>query len=142
MALLLLTQTETATVGGLETFFKQDEFFGVPMNPTYIIILSVFWSLKTSTMLHVKTLGMEKGFFGFTAKTATFLWGLVAGVRRVVGIVIFFSPSLGLLNLLWHHHAERYPFQVMLPYNKVGLVSKDRERAAVNAQSVKTHQNP
>ena len=65
LALLLLTQTETATVGGLETFFTQDEMFGVAMAPETIIILSVFWSLKTSTMLHVKTLSLEKGYFGF-----------------------------------------------------------------------------
>ena len=63
LALLLLTQTKTATVGGLESFFTQDEKFGVA--PETIIVLSVFWSLKTSTMLHVKTLSLEKGFFGF-----------------------------------------------------------------------------
>ena len=63
LALLLLTQTKTATVGGLEAFFTQDEKFGVA--PETIIILSVFWSLKTSTMLHVKTLSLEKGYFGF-----------------------------------------------------------------------------
>ena len=65
MALLFLTRTKTATVGGLETFFTQDEFFGVAMAPDTVIILSVFWSLKTSTMLHIKTLSLEKGFFGF-----------------------------------------------------------------------------
>ena len=66
VALLLLTQTETATVGGLETFFSQDKMFGVPMNATTIIILSVILSLKTSILLHVKILGMEKGgYFGF-----------------------------------------------------------------------------
>ena len=108
----MLTQTETATVGGLETFFSQDTMFGVTLDPTSFIILSVILSLKTSILLHVKIIGMEKGFFGFKAKTATFLWGLVASVRRVVGIVIFFSPSLGLLDLLWHWHAEQFPYQV------------------------------
>ena len=33
VVLLLLTQTLTATVGGLETFFAQDTMFNVPMNP-------------------------------------------------------------------------------------------------------------
>ena len=63
LVLLLLTQTKTATVGGLESFFTQDEKFGLA--PETIIVLSVFWSLKTSTMLHVKTLSLEKGYFGF-----------------------------------------------------------------------------
>ena len=66
VALLLLTQTQTATVGGLETFFSQDKMFGVTMDATTIIILSVILSLKTSILLHVKILGMEKGgYFGF-----------------------------------------------------------------------------
>ena len=50
------------------------------------------------------------------AKIAAFIWGLVASVRRVMGIVIFFTPALGLLDLLWHWHAERFPFQVTLLY--------------------------
>ena len=112
VGLLLLTQTETATVGGLEAFFSQDKMFGVTLDPFTFISLSVILSLKTSILLHVKIVGMEKGFFGFKAKAATFLWGLVASVRRVVGIVIFFSPSLGLLDLLWHWHAEQFPYQV------------------------------
>ena len=62
LTLLLLTRTKTATVGGLESFFTQDEKFGLA--PETIIVLSVFWSLKTSTMLHVKTHSLEKGYFG------------------------------------------------------------------------------
>ena len=61
LALLMLTQTKTATVGGLETFFSRDKMFGVPMDATTIIILSVILSLKTSVMLHIKILSLEKG---------------------------------------------------------------------------------
>ena len=67
VALLLLTQTLTATHGGLETFFAQDEMFNIPMSPTIIITLSVILSLKTSILLHVKILGMEKGGY-FSSK--------------------------------------------------------------------------
>ena len=82
----------------------------VSFSPKTVIVVSVLWSLKTAILLHVKILSMEKGFFGFKAKTAAFLWGLVASVRRVLGIVAFFIPCLGLMNLLWHWHAEQYPF--------------------------------
>ena len=114
LILLLLTRTKTATVGGLETFFTQDS----ALDPVTVIILSVCWSLKTSILLHVKILSLEKGFFGFKAKTAAFLWGLVASIRRVMGIVIFFTPCLGLMDLLWHWHAEQFPFQVRLNHAK------------------------
>ena len=79
--LLLLTQTETATVGGLETFFEQDSMFGIMMKPMTFIVISIILSLKTSILHHVKILSMKKDFFGFKAKTAAFLWGLVSSVR-------------------------------------------------------------
>ena len=112
IVLVLLTLTETATVGGLEAFFQQNpkNYFGIDFTPKAIIVISVLWSLKTAILLHVKILSMEKGFFGFKAKIAAFLWGLVASVRRVLGIVAFFIPCLGLMNLLWHWHGEQYPF--------------------------------
>ena len=112
IVLLLHTLTETATVGGLETFFQQDpkNYFGIDFSPKTVIVISVLWSLKTAILLHVKILSIEKGFFGFKAKIAAFLWGLVATVRRVLGIVAFFIPCLGLMNLLWHWHGEQYPF--------------------------------
>ena len=83
---------------------------GIHLSPKAVIVGSVLWSLKTGILLHVKLLSMEKGFFGFKAKCITFLWGLVASVRRVLGIVAFFSPCLGLMDLLWHFHGEQYPF--------------------------------
>ena len=54
--LLLMTQTETATTSGLQTFFQQDSFLGIPMTATTALILSSLWSLKTSVMLHLKNI--------------------------------------------------------------------------------------
>ena len=112
IVLILLTLTGTATVGGLEAFFQQGSLnvFGILLSPMTVIVISVLWSLKTGIFLHAKLLSMEKGFFGFKAKCITCLWGLVATVRRVLGIVAFFIPCLGLMNLLWHFHGEQYPF--------------------------------
>ena len=140
IVLILLTQTGTATVGGLEAFFQQDskDVFGFLLSPMTIIVGSVLWSLKTGILLNAKLLSMEKRFFGFKAKCITYLWGLVASVRRVLGIVAFFSPCLGLMNLLWHFHGEQYPFsarvkQVMRsgvtpsPDEKIELYSMRKE---------------
>ena len=111
----------------METFFEQKSMLGIMMNPTTIIVISIILSLKTSILLHVKILSMEKGFFGFKAKTAAFLWGLVSSVRRVLGIVAFFIPCLGLLNLLWHWHGEQFPFQVRLDYAKRINITRDEK---------------
>ena len=114
VTLLLLTQTKTATVGGFEAYFGRDSLFGVKIKPSDLIILSVVWSLKTLILMHVKSLSLEKVYFSFKVKVVAFFWGLVSCVKRVLVIVSFFVPSLGLLDLLWHWHAEQYPFQVRL----------------------------
>ena len=114
IVLLLLTQTETATVGGFEAYFERDSLFGVKIKPSDLIILSVILSLKTLILMHVKSLRLEKGYFGLKATVISFLWGLVSSIKRIVGMVAFFVPSLGLLDILWHWHAEQYPFQVRL----------------------------
>ena len=116
IVLILLTLTGTATVGGLETFFQKGSLkvFGILIDPQTVIVGSVLLSLKTGILLHVKLLSMEKGFFGFKAKCITCLWGLVASVRRIMGIVAFFSPCLGLMDLLWHFYGEQYPFSARL----------------------------
>ena len=114
VTILLLTQTKTATVGGFEAYFGRDSLFGVKIKPSDLIILSVILSLKTLILMHVKSLRLEKGYFGLKATVISFLWGLVSSIKRIVGMVAFFVPSLGLLDILWHWHAEQYPFQVRL----------------------------
>ena len=118
VTLLLLTRTHTETVGGFQAYFDKDSLFGVHIKPTVFIKLSVIWSLKTLILRHVKSLSLEKGYFGFKVKMVAFFWGLVSGMKRVLVIVSFFVPSLGLLDILWHWHAEQFPFQVRLDHAK------------------------
>ena len=115
--LLLMTLTETATTSGLQTFFQQDSFLGIPMKPTTALILSSLWSLKTSVMLHLKTIRVQKGFFGTKASFAVLFWGFMGSLRRILSIVGFFTSSLGLFNTLNHWLAEQYPFSIRKEYN-------------------------
>ena len=119
--LLLMTQTETATTSGLQTFFQQDSFLGIPMKATTALILSTVWSLKTSVMLHLKTIKVQKGFFGFKASFAVFFWGLMGSLRRILSMICFFVPSLGISNILNHWLAEQYYFGIRRQYY---LISK------------------
>ena len=68
-------------------------------------------------MLHRKTLKTQKTFFGFKSSISAILWGLVATLRRVLAIVGFFTPSLGLFNILYHWLAEQYTFSVRTKYH-------------------------
>ena len=115
--LLLLAKTETATTSGLQTFFQQSTILGI--NPTVILWLSISWSLRTSVMLHVKSIKTQKVFFGFKASFISGLWGLMSTLRRIVSIVGFFTPSLGLFSILNHWLAEQYTFPIRRKYNLI-----------------------
>ena len=114
-----MTQTKTATTSGLQTFFQQDSFLGIPMNATTALILSSIWSLKTSVMLYLKAIRVQKGFFGTKASCCVALWGLVGSLRRVSSLVCFFAPSLGLFSILNHWQAELYPYSIRKQLNLI-----------------------
>ena len=122
--ILLLASTKTATTGGLETIFNQSAF---GLDATTILILSICWSLKTSIMMHLKTVITEKGFCPTKSKICIFVWGIFASIRRVLSIVCMFIPSMGLFNMLFHIAAEKIPFKMRLDYaKKYNITPTDR----------------
>ena len=114
-----MTLTKTETTSGLQTFFQQDSFFGISMNATTALVLSSVWSLKTSFMLHLKTIKAQKIFFGIKASCCVAMWGLIGSLRRILSIVCFFTPSLGLFSILNHWLAEQYHFDVKTQKNLI-----------------------
>ena len=112
IVLLLIATTATATTGGLETLFKQDSMFGIPMDPKTALTLSVIWSMKTCVDLHLMAIKVHKGFFPITSKLIVWTWGLFGTLRRVLSMVIYFVPFLGLSNVLYHWKAEQIPFKI------------------------------
>ena len=92
--------------------FKQDSMFGIPMDPETILTLSVIWSMKTCVNLHLKAIEVPKGVFGMTSKLMVWTWGLFGTLRRVLSMVIYFVPFLGLFNVLNHWKAEQIPIWI------------------------------
>ena len=68
-------------------------------------------------LLHLKSVATEKGFIKITSKIFVFLWGAFAVMRRVLAIVVFFIPCMGLFSILFHWEAEKIPFRIRLKYN-------------------------
>ena len=115
--LLLVAVSKTSTTGGLEAFFEQSSFIlGIMLDPRVVLALSVSWSLRTCMALHLKSVAAEKGFIKITSKIAVFLWGMFATLRRVLTIVAYFIPSLGLFSILRHWQAEKIPYRIRLDY--------------------------
>ena len=109
--LLMMATTETATTGGLESFFQKDDFLGIKANPTSILFASVILSLNSAIVRHIKAMVAEKGFLRFKPKLIIFIWTLCAAIRRILAFIVFFTPSLGLYNILNHWKAEIHPFK-------------------------------
>ena len=91
---------------------------GFNYDPLIILALSIGLSLKSCFTLHLKTIKIEKHFVPFTSKILILLWGMIGSGRRILAIVSFFLPSLGLFNILYHFKAEQIPFGIWRKFNK------------------------
>ena len=95
-------------------FQQQNIFLGIPINPIAALAISIAITLKSCITLHLKTVKTEKQFVPFTSTFFILLWGLFSSLRRILSMVCFFIPSLGLFNILYHHKAEEIPFILFL----------------------------
>ena len=123
--LLLLASSATKTTGGLETYFKRHSFWGIEMSATTALGLSVAWSLKSCIGLNLKLTKVTKVFLPTKATIMVLLWSLFGVMRRVLVIVAFFIPSLGLCDLLYHWKAEQIPFSIRLRFAQQRSISPD-----------------
>ena len=116
--LLLYATTKTKTTGGLETVFEKDSFMGLNLDPLIVLGLSIAITLKSCFTLHLKKIKIEKQFVPFTSTILIFFWGVFATLRRILALVSFFLPSLGLFNILYHLKTEQIPFTIWKRFNK------------------------
>ena len=72
-------------------------------------------------MLHWKTLKTQKIFFPTTSSIFAILWGVFGTLRRVLSIIVFFLPCFGLFDILYHWHAEQYPFTIRPGYHPLPI---------------------
>ena len=106
LILVLLSISETPTTSGLEAFFEQTD--------NTLLVLFTCWSFKTCILLQKSAIKTEKVFFPFTSQLVILLWSTVASGRRIMAIVVFFLPSLGLFSILNHWKAEQLSFNIRM----------------------------
>ena len=122
--LLLVANSSTALTGGLSTMFsRKSSFFGIPITAEKFILLSTFWGLKTCFLVKLKSLLVEKIFLRTTSKVVALLWAFFATCRRILAVVCFFIPPMGLFNLAYHFYAEKLPMSTRVNFAKVHEIS-------------------
>ena len=102
--IILLSQTQTATTGGLTTVFNQD-IFGVDAFTAFG--LSISWSIFSFVRTHTNLIAIHKGFCKVTTKIFIFCWGAFATLRRILSLIAMFIPSMGIFNILHHWRWEQ-----------------------------------
>ena len=80
------------------------------VNADTLISFSIVWSIKTVINLHLKAASIEKTLLKTSSKIGLVLISLFCSCARLLSIVCFFTPFIGLFNLLNHYKAEQIPF--------------------------------
>ena len=119
--IICIDLSETASVLGFQNLFVRGE--------TFLIYLSLTWSFASMVYGHVKWLVEKKNnFLSIWGMICHGIFVLLSLAERVCTIVIYFSPSLGLFNLLGHWNIKNINFenntQVEIHISEKGIVSE------------------
>ena len=126
--LFLLAVTETPTTAGLETMFKKS---------IDILILSIIWSIRTLFTLQLRIVKMKKVFCPGKSQISILIWTVLSVSKRILVLVMYFTPPMGLFSLLHHWQAESLPFAVSQKSQwREGMLSQSQHLHLHNNRSV------
>ena len=112
ITLLLLANSETHTIPGLEVLFEKETFFY--LNAKLALTLSITWSLVSCIKSHVKGISKQRQHSTALATVIISVFTSVSIALRVFCCVLYLTPAFGLFNSLRHLQGEFYPHWV--PY--------------------------
>ena len=95
---------------GLAAIFMQDDlaFMGTTISPK--VIIAVLLSMNSMSLIRAHMAGFIMGHgsnYNFVGKLLVFLFVASAIVVRIMSMTLYFTPMLGLFNLL-HHYQSMY----------------------------------
>ena len=132
IVLLLMTLTTTATEVGFTEIFKEGpsqegedvinkdaisstiEKIGIKTetNAMLLLSLSIMFSFKSCISSHLRILTAQREWFPLKAKLMAGFYSLFCCLIRILAIVSYFAPALGLFNFLHHLQAEQTPWDL------------------------------
>ena len=99
--LIALVRSDTRTTQGLLTVFEKRDYFGI--DSEVFIISSVIFSFTTFSLAQTLGIAGSRVYNPLTAKLLIGGSALFACAKKVMTYVKYFSPCLGLWNLLRHY---------------------------------------
>ena len=112
ITLLLLANSKTHTIPGLEVLFEKETFFY--LNAELALILSITLSLVSCIKSHIKGISKQRQHSTTVATVIISVFTSVSIALKVFCCVLYFTPAFGLFNSLRHLQGEFYPHWV--PY--------------------------
>ena len=105
-------QSSTKTQQGLAAIFTQDAyvFMGASISPK--VIIAILLTMNSVSLVRTYASGFTMGHgsnYSSFGKLLVFLFVASAVLVRIMSMTMYFTPTLGLFNLL-HHHQSLYLF--------------------------------
>ena len=107
ITLLLLANSQTHTITGLEVLFEKETFFY--LDAKLALALSITWSLMSCIKSHIKGISKQRQHSTTLASMIIFVYTSVSIALRVFCCVLYLTPAFGLFNSLRHLQGELYP---------------------------------
>ena len=98
--LIALVDSDTRTTQGLLTIFDEQDILGIPAK--LFIVLSIAFSFASYSFAQTAGIAGFRIYFPFKSRALIGCSALVASLTRTMSFVLYFSPCLGLWNLLRH----------------------------------------
>ena len=114
LILLVYADSKTRTTEGLSTMFEEDwkfEFGNLEsiyeekfLNLVFFIFLyaTTCWSFISNVNSHITGLSAKRKYFPFASKIVVGCYAFFASTSRILTVIMYFTPSLGLFNTLRH----------------------------------------
>ena len=108
ITLLLLANSQTNAISGLETLFENERLFY--MNPKVALGISISWSLFSCIKSQIKGMAKKRQHATTMANVLLLIFTSTSIALRVFSSTLYLTPALGLFNTLRHLQGEMYPY--------------------------------
>ena len=113
ITLLLLANTETNTITGLEVLFETENLFY--MNTKLALALSISWSLISCIRSQIKGISKKRVYATVKSTVCLLIFTSTSIALRIFSTIFYLTPAFGLFQSLRHLQGEMYPYWA--PYN-------------------------
>ena len=115
LLLLFYAISTTRTSQGLSALFESDnniEIIGISMSATLVIAINTGLNFFSFVYANLNGIRGNSCYFPITSQLILALSILCSCLSRIMSIVLYFSPALGLLDLLHHYKGDNFCLKI------------------------------